>query len=151
MNNNEKSIYLNFFEEKVKDGPVSFIITDAKYDVIKTKKNEDIEIIKLTVEVQELDNSAGEKEIKNINIFVNNTPRESFHKFVMAVLEAVQKNAFTPSILIGLKGKAILSHYKPEGSDFAYPQMNDWVFYAPSYQVEEALETYMNEDLDDLD
>lgn len=151
MNNNEEVIYLDDFNAKVNDGPVSFLITDAKYDMIKTKKNEDVQIIKLTVEVQELDNPAGDKEVKNINLFVNKTPRGSFHRFVKAVLEIVRTNAFTPSLLIGLKGKAMLSHYTPEGSEFAFPQMNDWVFYATSDEVSEALEEYLDDNLDDLD
>ncbi|WP_368652829.1 hypothetical protein AB4Y30_13970 [Ornithinibacillus sp. 4-3] len=151
MNSNEEAIYLDDFKEKVSDGAVSFLITDAKYDMIKTKKNEDVQIIKLTVEVQELDNPAGDKEVKNINLFVNKTPRGSFHRFVKAVLEVVRTNAFTPSLLFGLKGKAMLSHYTPEGSEFAYPQMNDWVFYATSDEVSEALEDYLDDGLDDLD
>src|SRR5690625_5255016 len=151
MKSNEEAIYLEDFKEAVKDGAVSFLITDAKYDMIKTKKNEDVQIIKLTVEVQELDNPAGDKEVKNINLFVNKTPRGSFHRFVKAVLDVVQTNAFTPSLLIGLKGKAMLSHYTPEGSEFAYPQMNDWVFYANSNEVSEALEEYLEDNLDDLD
>lgn len=151
MNNNEEVIYLDDFKEKVSDGAVSFLITDAKYDMIKTKKNEDVQIIKLTVEIQELDNPAGDKEVKNINLFVNKTPRGSFHRFVKAVLEVVRTNAFTPSLLIGLKGKAMLSHYTPEGSEFAFPQMNDWVFYAKSDEVSEALEEYLDDNLDDLD
>lgn len=151
MNNHDEVIYLDDFKEKVSDGAVSFLITDAKYDMIKTKKSEDVQIIKLTVEVQELDNSAGDKEVKNINLFVNKTPRGSFHRFVKAVLEVVRTNAFTPSLLIGLKGKAMLSHYTPEGSEFAFPQMNDWVFYATSEEVSEALEEYLDDNLDDLD
>lgn len=151
MNNNEEVIYLDDFNDKVSDGAVSFLIMEAKYDMIKTKKNEDVQIIKLTVEVQELDNPAGDKEVKNINLFVNKTPRGSFHRFVKAVLEVVRTNAFTPSILIGLKGKAMLSHYTPEGSEFAFPQMNDWVFYATSDEVSEALEEYLDDNLDDLD
>ncbi|HLR65531.1 MAG TPA: hypothetical protein VK105_00135 [Virgibacillus sp.] len=151
MNNNEEVIYLDDFNEKVSDGAVSFLITDAKYDMIKTRKNEDVQIIKLTVEVRELDNPSGDKEVKNINLFVNKTPRGSFHRFVKAVLEVVRTTAFTPSILIGLKGKAMLSHYTPEGSEFAYPQMNDWAFYATSAKVSKALEEYIDDNLDDLD
>lgn len=151
MKKNEEVIYLDDFKVKVSDGAVSFLITDAKYDTIKTKKNENVQIIKLTVEVQELDDPAGDKEVKNINLFVNKTPRGSFHRFVQAVLEIVRTNAFTPSLLIGLKGKAMLSHYTPEGSEFAYPQMNDWVFYANSDEVSEALEEYLDDNLDDLD
>ena len=151
MKNNEEVIYLDDFKEKVSDGAVSFLITDAKYDMIKTKKNENVQIIKLTVEVQELDSPSGDKEVKNINLFVNKTPRGSFHRFVKAVLEVVRTNAFTPSLLIGLKGKAMLSHYTPEGSEFAFPQMSDWVFYAKSDEVSEALEEYLDDDLDDLD
>lgn len=151
MKNNEEVIYLDDFKEKVSDGAVSFLITDAKYDMIKTKKNEDVQIIKLTVEVQELDNPAGDKEVKNINLFVNKTPRSSFHRFVKAVLEVVRTKAFTPSLLIGLKGKAMLSHYTPEGSEFTFPQMNDWVFYATSDEVSEALEEYLDDNLDDMD
>lgn len=151
MNNNEEVIYLDDFKEKVSDGEVSFLITNAKYDTIKTKKNENVQIIKLTVEVQELDNPSGDKEVKNINLFVNKTPRGSFHRFVKAVLEVVRTNAFTPSLLIGLKGKAMLSHYTPEGSEFAFPQMRDWVFYAKSDEVSEALEDYIDDNLDDLD
>src|SRR5699024_439269 len=118
MNNNEEVIYLDDFNVKVNDRPVSFLITDAKYDMIKTKKNEDVQIIKLTVEVQELDNPSGEKEVKNINIFVNKTPGGLFHRFVKAILEAVRTTAFTPSLLIGKKGQATLSHHKPEGYEF---------------------------------
>lgn len=151
MNNNEEAIYLDDFKVKVSDGAVSFLITDAKYDTIKTKKNENVQIIKLTVEVQELDDPAGDKEVKNINLFINKTPRGSFHRFVKAVLDVVRTNAFTPSLLIGLKGKAVLSHYTPEGSEFAFPQMNDWVFYATSEEVSEALEEYLDDNVDDLD
>lgn len=151
MNNNEEVIYLDDFNAKVNDGPVSFLITDAKYDMIKTKKNEDVQIIKLTVEVQELDKPSGEKEVKNINLFVNKTPGGSFHRFVKAVLEAVRTNAFTPSLLIGKKGQATLSHYKPEGYEFAFPRMDDWVFYAASDEVSEALKKYKDDNVDDLD
>jgi len=151
MKNNEEVIYLDDFKEKVSDGAVSFLITDAKYDMIKTKKNESVQIIKLTVEVQELDNPAGDKEVKNVNLFVNRTPRGSFHRFVKDVLEVVRTNAFTPSLLIGLKGKAMLSHYTPEGSEFAFPRMDDWVFYATSDEVSEALEEYLDDNVDDLD
>src|SRR5690625_3641277 len=151
MKNNEEVIYLDDFKEKVSDGAVSFLITDAKYDMIKTKKNESVQNMKLTVEVQELDNPAGDKEVKNVNLFVNRTPRGSFHRFVKDVLEVVRTNAFTPSLLIGLKGKAMLSHYTPEGSEFACPRMDDWVFYATSDEVSEALEEYLDDNVDDLD
>lgn len=151
MNNNEEAIYLDDFKEKVSDGAVSFLITGAKYDMIKTKKNEDVQIIKLTIEVQDLDNPAGDKEVKNINLFVNKTPRGSFHRFVKAVLEVVQANAFTPRMLIGLKGKAMLSHHTPEDSEFSFPQMNDWVFYANSDETTEALKEYLDDNLDNVD
>ncbi|WP_409482405.1 hypothetical protein ACKW6F_18880 [Bacillus safensis] len=151
MKNNEEEIYLDDFNEKVSDGAVSFLITSAKYDMIKTRKNEDVQIIKLIVEVQELDNPAGDKEVKNVNLFVNKTPRGSFHRFVKAVLEVTRATAFTPSILIGLKGQAMLSHYTPEGSEFGFAQMNDWVFYATSDKVSKALEEYLDDSLDDLD
>jgi len=151
MKNNEEVIYLDDFKEKVSDGAVSFLITGAKYDMIKTKKNEDVQIIKLTIEVQDLDNPAGDKEVKNINLFVNKIPRGSFHRFVKAVLEVVQANAFTPSMLIGLKGKAMLSHYTPEDSEFSFPQMNDWVFYANSDETNEALKEYLDDNLDNVD
>lgn len=151
MRNNEEVIYLDDFKEKVSDGPVNFLIMDAEYDTIKTKKNEDVQIIKLKVQVQELDNPLGDKEVKNINLFINKTPRSSFHRFVKAVLGVAQTNAFTPSLLINLKGQAMLSHYTPKGSEYAYPQLNDWVFYASSDEVSKELEGYLDDNLDDLD
>lgn len=148
--NNEKKIYLHAFEEKVQDGPVKFLITAAEYSVVESKKtHEKFNVVKVTVEVQELDSDGDEKELKTVNIFEDFKPRSFFHQFVAAALEAVQTTAFTPAMLIGLKGTAKLSHFKPDNSEFSYPQLTDWKFYAPSKKVEEALQEYVDDTLED--
>lgn len=148
--NNEKKIYLHAFETKVKDGPVRFIVTAAEYGEIGSqKKNKKFDAVKLTVEVQALDNPKGGKELKSIVIFEDYKPGSFFHQFIAAAMEAIQTTAFTPSMLIGMKGEAKLSHYKPEHADFAYPQMKEWVFHAPSKKVDEALKKYIDDDIDD--
>lgn len=139
---NEEAIYLSEFEPKVSDGDVNFLILDAKYDMIKTKRDKNIQIVKLRMEVQELDNPSGEKETKSITLFVNRNPEGAFHKFVKASLRALRTTAFQPSLLVNLKGKAVLSHYTPEGSERSFPRINNWVFYSSSQEVAESLANY---------
>lgn len=147
--NNEKKIYLHAFETKVKDGPVRFMVTAAEYSLIESKKNnKSYEVVEVTVEVQDLDNPQGEKEMKTVLIFEDFKSGSFFHQFVTAAVEAAQTTFFTPRMLIGMKGEAKLSHYKPEHADFAYPQMNEWVFYTSSKKVDEALREYMDEEFD---
>lgn len=143
--NNEKSILLSQFEAKVEDGPVKFRVLNAMYDDIPTK-NGVKEIVKLELEVQELNNADGSTEVKEINLFVDFTPRGRFYKFVNAAITALSTSSFQPSKLIGLKGEAVLSHYQPEGSDFSYPQINNWVFYQRNDKVAKALEQYGKDD-----
>lgn len=143
-NNNDRVIYMSNFDEKVPDGPVKFLITDAEYSVIESKKKkEEYNAVKITVEVQELDNPDGESEIKDILIFEDFKPRSFFHQFVGAAIEGLRTTSFTPKMLIAKRGEAVLSHFKPENSEIAYPQMNNWVFYAPTKDVDAALEKYL--------
>lgn len=143
--NNEKSIFLSQFKPTVEDGPVKFTVLNAMYDKLPTK-NGVKEIVKLEIEVQEKDNEKGDKEVKSINIFTDFIPGGRFHKFVNAAITALSTTSFQPSKLIGLKGEAILSHYQPEGSDFSFPQMNDWVFYQSNQKVAEAIAKYKEDD-----
>ncbi|MEI3610450.1 hypothetical protein [Pseudogracilibacillus sp. SO10305] len=148
--NNEKSILLSQFEAKVEDGPVKFRVLNAMYDDIPTK-NGVKEIVKLELELQELNNADGSTEVKEINLFVDFTPRGHFYKFVNAAITALSTTSFQPSKLIGLKGEAVLSHYQPEGSDFSYPRINNWVFYQRNDKVAKALEQYQKDDGIDFD
>ena len=145
MNKNEKSIFLSQFKPTVEDGPVKFTVLNAMYDELPTK-NGVKEIVKLEIEVQEKDNEKGDKEVKSINIFTDFIPSGRFHKFVNAAITALSTSSFQPSKLIGLKGEAVLSHYQPEGSDFSYPQINNWVFYQQNDKVVKALEQYRKDD-----
>lgn len=145
MSKNEKSIFLSQFKPTVEDGPVKFTVLNAMYDELPTK-NGVKEIVKLEIEVQEKDNEKGDKEVKSINIFTDFIPGGRFHKFVDAAITALSTTSFQPSKLIGLKGEAVLSHYQPEGSDFSYPQINNWVFYQRNDKVAKALEQYRKDD-----
>lgn len=147
--NDEKKIYISFFEEKIKEGPISFLVLDSKYDTIHSKKrDEDFEIVTVTVEAKELDNPDSKKETITVNVFVDNQPGGFFHQFVVAALEATQSSSFAPSMLIGLRGEGDFHHFKPEGSDFSYPQINNWVFYASPKKVNERLNKYIDEGFD---
>lgn len=148
--NNEKSILLSQFEAKVEDGPVQFRVLKAMYDEIPTK-NGVKEIVKLELELQELNNANGGTEVKEINLFVDFTPRGRFHRFVNAAITALSTTSFQPSRLIDLKGEAVLSHYQPEGSEFSYPQINSWVFYEKNEKVAEALAKYQDDDNFDVE
>lgn len=146
MGNNEKKIYLSEFERKVQDGDVAFVVLNAEYDTITSKKGKQMEVVKLRLELSELNGSANDKEFKNINIFVDRNPDGAFHKFVSSALTALQTTAFQPSLLINLKGKAVLSHHKPEGSEYSFPRMNDWIFYKSSEALAEAIASYEKDD-----
>lgn len=148
MNNNEQEIYLTDFQAIVKDGPVNFVITDVSYGTVKTKQNNEVNVIKVTVEVQELNNSFSEREVKVTNIFINRTSGGECHLFVKAVLGAVQANVFTPSIAVGLKGQALLTHYTPNGSEFSYPKLRNWIFYDSSEDHNVPFEESTDYDLD---
>lgn len=146
MSKNEKTIFLSQFKPTVEDGPVKFTVLTAMYDKLPTK-NGVKEIVKLEIEVQEKDNEEGDKEVKSINIFTDFIPGGRFHKFVNAAITALSTTSFQPSKLIGLKGEAVLSHYQPEGSDFSYPQINNWIFYCQrNEKVAKALEQYQKDD-----
>jgi len=145
MNNNDKIISLDAFEPNVPDGPVSFLVLDAKYDVLNTKNGKK-DILKLEVEVQELHNSNGKREEKSVNLFIDYNQGSFFHQFVQAVAEGALMTAFQPSKLINLKGQATLSHYQPEGYKFGFPQLNDWVFYQSNEKTLEALEKYQEDE-----
>src|SRR5699024_6101202 len=145
MSKNEKTIFLSQFKPTVEDGPVKFTVLNAMYDKLPTK-NGVKEIVKLEIEIQEKDNEKGDKEVKSINIFTDFIPGGRFHKFVNAAITALSTTSFQPSRLIGLKGEADLSHYQPEGSDFSYPQINNWCFYQRNDKVAKALEQYQKDD-----
>lgn len=142
---NEKKIFLSQFESKVKDGLTQFVILDAKYDEIKTKKGEDVDVLKLTLELADIADPSITMEIKDDLMFINYSPRGPFYSFIKAVLEATSSTAFTPSLLLGIKGRVELSHYQPEGAEFAYPRLSKWVFNTPSEKVNEALKKYEDE------
>jgi len=144
MRKNEKTIYLSQFEAKVEDGPVKFLVLDAKYEEIPTKNGKK-EIVKIELELEELDKPESNKEVKSINLFVDYNPRGRFFKFVNSALTALATISFQPSKLVGMKGEAVLSHYTPKGSDVAYAQLNDWVFYKPNKIVAEALASYQED------
>lgn len=145
MNNKEKTIYLSEFEPKVNDGPVEFVILGAEYDTITTKRGKNSEIVKLKLELQELNNPSSDKEVKNINLFVDRNPGGPFHRFIAASLKALSTTAFRPSLLINLRGKAVLSRHRPEGSDFSFPRVNDWIFYKSNEEVANALASYQED------
>src|SRR5699024_12748895 len=109
MNNQEFKFDLSMFEESVPDGPVSFFVLKAEYDSVLTKSGKEAPIVKLQLEIQELNNPAGEKEIANINVFVDYNPRSQFYKFAKAVTEALSTTSFEPQQLINLKGEAVMS------------------------------------------
>jgi|SRR5690625_503623 len=150
MKKKEKAIYLSQFEAKVDDGPVKFLVLDAKYDEMPTK-NGVKEIVKLELELEELNNPDSDKEVKSINLFVDYNPRGRFYNFVNAAVTAMATTSFQPSKLIGLKGEASLSHYTPKGSDLSFAQMNDWVFYKSNEKVAKALASYQEDDDFDFD
>lgn len=150
MSKNEKSIFLSQFKPTVEDGPVKFIVLNAMYDELPTK-NGVKEIVKLELELQELNNADGGTEAKEINLFVDFTPRGRFYKFVNAAVTALSTTSFQPSKLTGLKGEADLSHYQPEGSEISYPQLNSWVFYQSNEKVAEALAKYQDDDNFDVE
>lgn len=145
MTKKEKTIYLSQFEAKVEDGPVKFLVLDATYEELATRNGKK-EIVKIKLELEELGNPSGNKEVKSINLFVDYNPRGRFFKFVSSAATALATTSFQPSKLIGLEGKATLSHYQPEGSDFSFPQLNDWVFYERNEKVAEALAKYQEDD-----
>lgn len=149
---NEKKIYASFFEEKVQDGPIKFLVTDAKYGEIHSiKRGKNFDVVDVTVEVTELDNPASEKETITVRIFEDYKPRTFFHQFVLAVLEGTQTTAFELNKIIGLRGEGKLYQYKSEGSNFSYPQIKDWSFFTPNKKVDEALAKYLEEDSLDND
>lgn len=147
MQNKEKVIFLSQFETKVEDGPVRFLVLDAKYDELTTKNGKK-EIVRLELELEELNNPDSNKEVKSVNLFVDYNPRGRFFKFVNAAITALSTTSFQPSRLIGLKGEATLSHYTPKGGDLSFAQMNDWVFYKSNEKVEKALVRYQEDDID---
>src|SRR5699024_7169541 len=119
MIKNEKAIYLSQFEAKVEDGPVKFLVLDAKYEEIPTKHGEK-EIVKIELELEELDKPESNKAVKSINLFVDYHPRGRFFKFVNPALTPLATISFHPRKFVGMKGAAALSHYTPRGSDVAY-------------------------------
>src|SRR5699024_3934775 len=148
MRKNEETIYLSQFEAKVEDGPVKFLVLDAKYEEIPTKNGKK-EIVKIEMELEELDKPESNKEVKSIDVFVDYNPRGRFFKFVNSALTALATISFQPSQLVGMKVEAVLSHYTPKGSDVAYAHLNDWVFYILNRIVAEALACY--HDANELD
>src|SRR5699024_8415929 len=91
------------------------------------------------------------KEVKEINLFVDFAPRGRFHKFVNAAITALSTTSFQPGKLVGMTGEAVLSHYTPKGGDYAYAQMNGWVFYKSHKEVTEALAKYQEDDDFDIE
>lgn len=145
---NEKVIFLSQFESKVDDGPVRFVIVDAKNDVIRTKKGTTSEVIKLDIEITDIEDSSKSKEIKSFLMFENYTSGGVFHKFIKSFLDGTKSTNFTVRKLIGLKGKVELSHYKPEDAEIAYPRLTNWIFDAPNNEVSKTLEKYKNDEAD---
>lgn len=145
----EKAIFLSQFENKVSDGLTRFVVLDATYDEIKTKKGETSEVIKLNVELTDVDKPSNSMELKNHLLFVNYSPGGVFHDFIKAFLEATHSTAFTPSALVGRKGKVELSHYKPNGAEFAYARLTNWVFDASANHVTKALKKYEDDIAED--
>lgn len=150
MENKEKEIFLSHFKAKVEDGPVKFLVLDAKYDEITTKNGKK-EIVKLEVELEELNNPDSNKVVQSVNLFVDYNPRGRFYNFVNAAVTAMETNSFQPSKLIGSKGTASLSHYTPKGSELSFAQLNDWVFYKSNVKVAKALANYLDDDDMDFD
>lgn len=142
-------IDVNKFVKKIEEGPVSFLMLDAKYDQ-KVTKNGVKDVLELEVEIQSLDQSDGRKESISSTLFIDYFERSQFYLFVNAVAEGVKLTAFEPSELIGLEGKAKLSYYKPEGYIYAFPRLNEWVFYQKSSKVAEALAEYETEEVEEV-
>src|SRR5690625_4352641 len=144
MKKNEKTIYLSQFEAKVEDGPVKFLVLDAKYEEIPTKNGKK-EIVKIELELEELDKPESNKEVKSINLFVDYNPRGLFFKFVNSALTSLATISFQPSTLVGMKGVAVLSHYTPKRTAVAYALLNACGLSTPNKIVAEALVGYQND------
>jgi len=149
MTKHEKIININDFDPKVTEGQVKFLMLDAKYDELETKKGVR-EIVQLKLELQNTGGVNGPKEEVMINLFIDYFEGGQFHRFLLAVAKGAGITAFQPSKLVGLKGQAKLSYNKPEGYDFAFPRLNDWVFYQRNDKVAKSLANYQTENESDV-
>src|SRR5699024_3394901 len=89
------------------------------------------------------------KVVKSINLFVDYNPRGRFFKFFNSALTALATISFQPSKFVGMMGESVLIHYTTQGSEVAYAQLNDWVFYKQNKRVAEALASY--QEYNDID
>ena len=147
--NKEKEICLSDFKVAMEEGTKRFKILNAEYDTINTKKGES-EVIRMRIELEDIDNPLNNMILENHLMFIDYTPRGRFNQFVQSVLTATGKQAFVPNDIIGLEGKVDLSFYRPEGSDFSYERLDNFIFSAPRDEVKEKLNTYIDQD-DDFD
>lgn len=142
---NKKEFRLSNFEPAVNEGTNRFLILNAESDTISTK-NGDREVLKLDVELSDVENPTKTMTLKNHMLFIDFTIRSRFHLFSQAVIRGLNVTTFTPVDLIGKKGSVSLSYYRPEGSNRTFDRLNDWLFDFPREQVNEQLQAYMGED-----
>lgn len=143
-----KVIKLSDFQNPVEEGQNRFIILDAEYDTIVTKKGETEEVIRFHIELSDPNNSTRKLELSRYLMFINLTADSEFFKFVHSALTATRSEVLSLPALIGLKGIVGLSYYRPEGSEQTFPRLYKWIFDIPNERVSEALANYLDADDD---
>lgn len=137
---------LQDFDKGAREGWNNFTILDAKTDSIKTVQGE-VSVISLSIELIDNEDSSYREVLTNYLLFVDTSYNSPFHQFALAVMTVRNTDYLDTNELVGMKGIANLSYYKPKNKDVTYPKLTSWSFRFSEQEMNEALDQY----LDDID